>query len=148
MSYYGDYSYVDISDLIGRTVEDIEGMETGNGDAVYIRCTDGTEYRMMHHQDCCEHVYLEDVCGDVDDLIGHQIFLAEESSNSGSKDYDSFTWTFYRFATDRGYVLLRWYGSSNGYYGEGVSFEKKEGSGPSENVEVDQKDSNWPEGWR
>ena len=85
---------------------------------------DGRSYRMLHHQDCCERVDLEDVCGDVEDLIGSPIVTAEERSMRGPSQYESSTWTFYELATNRGSMTLRWLGVSNGYYGEGVSFEE------------------------
>ena len=106
-------------------------MEKDN-DLIIFECSDGTKYMMFHEQDCCEAVYIEDVCGDVDTLLGTEILLAENVSNQyndEAKDvYDeSFTWTYYKLATAKGYVTIRWYGTSNGYYSESVDFVEMEG---------------------
>lgn len=93
----------------------------------------------MHlDQDCCESVSIEDICGDIDCLLGCPILMAEETSTSSSIygstiecHDDSFTWTFYKIATINGYVTIRWYGESNGYYSESVDFKElslKEGN--------------------
>lgn len=112
-----------IKQLEGLTLSGITGMTRGSGEVVF-EATCGRQFRMYHQQDCCENVSIEDACGDVEDLIGHPITVAEERTMKGPSRYESSTWTFYELATNRGSMTLRWLGTSNGYYGEGVSFEE------------------------
>lgn len=120
-----------VSVLEGKVLSKVE--QVGSKRIVF-ETTEGKRYKMYHSQDCCESVYIEDVCGDLQDLVGYPISQAEEAtSNETPEDkkgtyeggwHESFTWTFYRFATIKGSVVIRWYGSSNGYYSESVDFEE------------------------
>lgn len=113
----------DFRDLVGKTMSSVVVNEKHE---VIFTTTDGERYRMYHEQDCCENVVIEDIRGDVRDLEGSPIIMAqEEVSHDGEPEPDSdysFTWTFYKLATSKGEVVIRWYGSSNGYYSEGVDF--------------------------
>lgn len=90
--------------------------------------TNGYRYDLQHHQDCCEEVHIEDICGDMDDLVGHLVAQAAEVSSEDPPPSDrnpsSYTWTFYKIATIQGRVTIRFYGESNGNYSESVRVER------------------------
>jgi hypothetical protein len=120
---YKSGQYVPFSDLVGTVITDLSGAEIGSG---FIRITaNNNVFKMYHEQDCCESVELNEIIGDLDDILNSPILLAEEvTETGGSRDEcERWTWTFYKLSTIKGNVTLRWYGTSNGYYSEAVHFE-------------------------
>lgn len=114
--------YSPIAQLYGAVIDQIDGMEAGS-EKIVLYLSDGRKAWFWHERDCCESVEVCDVDGDPEDLIGLPLLAAETVSSSANSDViESGTWTFYRFATAQGWVVIRWLGESNGYYSEDVSF--------------------------
>ena len=110
--------HVDLSALMGKIVTNI--LINDEHDVILFVCSDDEVYKMYHEQDCCESVGIEDISGNLEDLLNTPITMAEEESNSSETEWGSCTWTYYKLATVKGYVTLRWCGESNGYYSESV----------------------------
>jgi hypothetical protein len=113
--------------LIGKTFHDFT--LTNETFGLWLN---GVEYfELRHDQDCCEDVYIESIEGNIQDLLDSPLTMAEAISNDEADTNSSKTrrtqdveeWTFYKFATVKGYVTIRFYGTSNGYYSTGVGLE-------------------------
>ena len=125
MNYYDNIKGV--SELLGKTLTQVT--QVGDYEIRFVTNA-GETYKMYHEQDCCESVEIEDIVGELQDLVGSEILVAEEVTGAApesfrERDHESYTWTFYKFATRKGYVDIRWFGSSNGYYSESVDFCKE-----------------------
>ena len=132
MSKYETYNHLvdpvkSFEDLQGRILCKVVNLDNYE---LRFHLTEDHYVRMYHSQDCCESVSIEDIVGDLDDLVGTPLLLVEEVSNyDGESKYEdaewseSETWTYYRFGTIKGSVDIRWYGTSNGYYSESVDIE-------------------------
>lgn len=114
-----------LKDLIGKTMVSVENYKN---EEIIFTTDEGKKYKLYHESDCCESVTVEDIIGALNDLVGFPIIEAEEVVSDKNpegitkEDQGRFTWTFYKFATERGFVTIRWYGESNGYYSENVEF--------------------------
>lgn len=89
-----------------------------NPNTILFYAPDGECFVLYHVQDCCENVEISDICGDLTDLQNNPILRAEARSQKGDANAESYTWTFFEFATVKGSVTIRFFGESNGYYSE------------------------------
>lgn len=129
-----DAKDVTFEELNGKRLIDVKVVtDEENDEQIHFATDDGWTYIMRHLRECCETVYIEDICGDINDLIGNVVLSAYCESNDEVNEDGFITdeiehletlWTFYSVSTIKGSVTIRWYGESNGYYGVEVAFQK------------------------
>lgn len=182
-SFWENYAYdqwakQDIQDRLGGKIEVTNPLLNQTMEAVwrdkadksklYLSCTNGKLYAFVYIPDCCASCEIEEVVGDLSDLEGSPLLMAEvvcsytpaDLPDDGTREAvlraekerqayslaihrafdgegpipeerefkygdESCTWTFLKLATAKGYVTVRWYGSSNGYYSEMPSFREE-----------------------
>jgi hypothetical protein len=85
-------------DLKGKV---LTGIKNKDNEEIIFMLDSGEKYYLHHWQNCCEDVRVDDVNGNLDDLVGSPILLADETSNEDinpegvepPEHQDSFTWT-------------------------------------------------------
>lgn len=115
---------IQIPELIGHTLTFITHEDDSE---IQLHRADGKIVKFYHRQDCCESVFIESIVGDLNDLIGSPILVAEYTTSDeapeGATAIEEDLWTFYKFATAKGWIDIRWHGSSNGYYSMDVDMD-------------------------
>jgi len=109
------FDFEKISQLEGKTLKAVDYKDKLD-DELWFYTTDNKAVRFWHRQDCCERVCIEDIVGDLNDLVGSPLLRAEVRTEDGVSSYGDLMYTFYEIATIKGSVTIRWCGSSNGYY--------------------------------
>ena len=130
---YYDTTIEDVKENLASGIKKVVGYKDETKE-IYFYCKNGNIVKFFHNQDCCEYVRLADADGlknGVDIftdcnwcVIDEVIKYDTDKDTKPICEYDhSYTWTFYKFKTNKGYDTMRWYGESNGYYSENVDFE-------------------------
>jgi hypothetical protein len=119
--------------LIGQTFHTVRRWDNDPTDTISFYSETAT-FHLYHAQECCENVFISDICGELSDLQGSPIVRCEIRSSDGESPngpieyghYDETalcgTWTFIEIATNKGSVTIRFFGASNGYYSETAEF--------------------------
>lgn len=116
-----------INEMVGKIFNQALAEQDTEGDYLLFM-GDGMTIKFFHEQNCCEDVYIESIDGDIKDLLFSPITVAEEVTiygelEDGESGEETFTSTWYKFATIKGSVTVRFYGTSNGYYSEEVTIK-------------------------
>lgn len=88
--------------------------------------TNAGDLRFYHIFSCCEDVYISEINGEIEDLIGKTVVMSEERTKGfEGKEYeenDHTEWTFYEIRTTGGDLQIAWKGVSD-YYSLEVEVE-------------------------
>lgn len=107
----------ELSDMIGAEFVSVKRINPDYQDTIRFACADGRVFLMTHFNLCCESVDIEEIHGELSDLVGGRVvdaYCATGDSEAGQ-------WTFYRISTERATVSIRWWANDN-YYSVDVHF--------------------------
>lgn len=109
--------------LFNKTIVKIEGAEEESEEIFFIM-SNGDVLRMYHEVTLWEDVRIEDIGGDINNIIGVPIKESIVIIEEGDLDYGcTYTRTWFQFLTDKGYVAIRWKSLSDGCCSESVDYD-------------------------
>lgn len=103
-----------LQELIGRTFYRVQYEKP---EERIIFKSDYKSYALKHDQLCCSSAWVEDITGDLSDLEGSPVILAEKRMDiTLNEDKDGYIyWVFYEIATNKGSVTIRFCAPDNYY---------------------------------
>lgn len=104
---------VSVKELIGKTITDVAIMDQLDEDRVKLCCSDGSKYIMGHTQQHSESVYLEEVEGNIFDILNSPVIDAREDVSNDWVGHSGHIYTTYIIATNNGAVVFKWAGTED-----------------------------------
>lgn len=114
---------IDFNELVGKTLTKVE--ISPDRDEANFYCNDGTRYKMYHTQGVCETVVINDISGNIEDLLESPILNAIKRVDVRKQivdEYNNFLLIFFKLVTAKGQVVIRWYSEADGYSPYDVDF--------------------------
>lgn len=87
-----------ISDLVGLTMKSV----VKDDDMISFESIDGRKFTLAHEQDCCEQVVIQEIVGDLTNLIGKPILCVEKVEDESAVSVRV------KFDTNKGTVFISW----------------------------------------
>lgn len=115
-----------IIEMVGETIVKVVNI---NDDHLYLYLENGDYYMFFHKDDddCHGDVRIKSIQGSLRNILNSPLTVAKTSYSCGYTDdndvdnflpdwkQETYTWTFYKFATDKGSITVRWFGTSSDY---------------------------------
>ncbi len=99
-------------DMIDRIFKNVFKEKISGRDQLVFIAYNGDKFIFNHKQDCCEHVRIESIDGDLKSLIEVPLQVAQVTQN---KDLDRGTNDHFTFITKLGVVTVNWVGDYFGH---------------------------------
>lgn len=116
----------DNNPLVGKTITKV--FLADDGGAIRFDLGDGTSIMARADGDCCSHTWIEEVQG-LDQLLNSPVVsvddvgdMPEKTGNSYNHDEEEMQYYGCKITTEKGYALIDYRNSSNGYYGGNLAW--------------------------
>ena len=77
-----------MAQMLGKTFVRVTG--SVDSDEMLFETADGERFMFAHEQDCCETVRINDIVGDLEDLVGTPLLVAEEVKGATEPDEEHY----------------------------------------------------------
>ena len=78
---------VELTEFIGKTLKSVNVINDEDNIKIIFEFDTGQKYKMYHEQFCCEDVYIEDITGNMQNLIDRELIMAEQVQECGENEH-------------------------------------------------------------